>query len=80
MAAGLLTACTHGTNPVVGTWRRVEGNGYWIEPQGEYGDIEYHFDKIGNLAISMYDKSGGYIVTYDTAYFYDKFSLDDGIE
>ena len=79
-AAGLLTACTYGNNPLIGTWRRVEGDGYWIQPHKEYGYIEYSFSKIGDLAVSFYDSSGGHIVTYDTAYFYKENSLGDGID
>lgn len=76
LSAGLLTACM--PNPVIGKWRRVEGNGYWVQPQGEHGEIQYNFG-YGDLAISIYDRSGDDVSTFDTAYTYTENSLADGV-
>ena len=76
LSAGLLTACT--PNPVIGKWRRVEGNGYWVQPQGEHGEIHYSFG-YDELAISIYDGNGNYVETFDTCYTYTEKNLSNGV-
>ena len=67
---------------IIGKWRRVNGDGFWIKPENDYYAIEYDFWPDNNLAIYIYGENYKLIERYDIDVHYDQngHSINDDVE
>ena len=78
ICVSLLTACFPYINsPIVGKWKRIEGNTFMVSPAEAGAEVIYDFWSDGNLAVTVYDEKGNHN-TYDTAYTVNGNSFGDG--
>ena len=76
LCAGVLVLCALRLEPyahssIIGTWKRVEGNRFEVNPEQEYSEITYIFGPGGDLTVRITYEEGRRSETYDTAFSVD---------